>query len=86
MSDNRRDIATVHAVEDPGTVLELAARVAVQRRILDSQYSAPGVDDEEDGAATFTSAVTADDGAVDQQVVLITVGVDCTAAAAARRA
>ena len=53
----RLDVVSVEAVEDPGSVLELAARVAVQDRVLDRQRALVVVHHAEDGAAALAGAV-----------------------------
>ena len=73
-------------VEDAGRVLELSAGIVLQPGVLDLQGSAARVDHEEDGSASLACAVVAQDRAVDEQVVVVAVGVDRTTAAASRSA
>ena len=56
----------VDAVEDAGRILELPARIVMERRVLDRQRPGAVVDHEEDSAAALTRVVyqRRDDGLI----------------------
>ena len=76
---------SVEAVEDPGSVLGLAAGVC--RGDLSSRPSArlSIVDHAEDGTAAVAGAARADCGGVDEQVVVVAVGVEAATGGAGLR-
>src|SRR5512146_212362 len=86
MDHDRLGDGAVDAVEDAGSVLELTARVLAELGVLDLELPAARVDDEEDRAAALARGVAAHRGARDDQAVVVAVGVDGAAAAAAWRA